>query len=208
MISEKLKNNLLIKGVLILTIYYLLVSCQQKELADERDGQIYKTVKIGNQVWMAENLNYKTNSGSWCDDNDPRNCEKYGRLYTWDAAMNGSTTEGAQGVCPSGWHIPTLAEFQTLETFVGDQASKLVREDQPATAYTPTNETGFSALFGGSRNITGSRFVELGATAYFWSSTESNSSYANFMYLYYNFSYVNLYRNHKEVGFSVRCIKD
>ncbi|SHM53958.1 major paralogous domain-containing protein [Fibrobacter sp. UWR3] len=115
---------------------------------DERDGQTYRTVIIGTQTWMAENLNYAytgvpykyendaSDSISWCYGNDPAYCAKYGRLYTWAAAMDsvGAWTENSkgcgygkacsptypvQGVCPSGWHLPTEEEFRTLFTTVG-----------------------------------------------------------------------------------------
>ena len=117
-------------------------------MTDSRDGQTYKTVKIGNQVWMAENLNYAytgvlyNNSGytsdstSWCFSNDPANCIKYGRLYTWAAAMDSVgtwSTNGkdcgygvqctpiypVRGICPEGWHLPDKAEWNTLFTAVG-----------------------------------------------------------------------------------------
>ena len=169
-------------------------------------GRNYPTVIIGNQCWLKENLNYET-ANSWCYDNNTANCNTYGRLYTWSAAMNGSTTEGAQGICPDGWHIPTLAEFQELETYVGNQAAKLVREDQPATAFTPTNETGFSALFAGYRNGDGN-FGNLGINTTFWSSTGSSSNRARYMFLSINRSDVYLYNDRKERGFSVRCVQD
>lgn len=76
---------------------------------DPRDGQVYKTVQIGNQIWMAENLNYEI-EGSWCYDNNPEYAQKYGRLYTWEAAMKAA---------PEGWHLPSMAEFETLLAAVG-----------------------------------------------------------------------------------------
>ena len=109
-------------------------------LTDVRDGKTYKTVKIGSQVWMAENLNYEYNEGtakSYCYGDDPAMCEKYGRLYTWSAAMdsaavfsrngkgcgNGKTcsaTKSVRGVCPEGWHLPDTTEWIALEKFVAD----------------------------------------------------------------------------------------
>ncbi len=106
-----------------------------KTLTDLRDGQTYKTVTIGTQTWMADNLNYETEN-SYCYNDDPSNCSKYGRLYTWAAAMdsvgtwttNGkgcgynktcSPTYPVRGACPEGWHLPSYDEWNTLFTAVG-----------------------------------------------------------------------------------------
>ena len=121
-------------------------------MTDSRDGQTYKTVTIGTQTWMAQNLNYAytdvpykrldytSDSTSWCYNDDANNCSKYGRLYTWAVAMdsvgtlstNGkgcgfgttcSPTYPVRGICPEGWHLPTKAEFETLITAVGGQST-------------------------------------------------------------------------------------
>ena len=126
--------------------------CEYGTLTDDRDGQTYKTVKIGEQWWMAENLNYAytgvpfkiygfaSDSTSWCCDNDAANCAKYGRLYTWSDAMdsvgewstNGkgcgygptcSPTYSVRGVCPEGWHLPDTTEWHALFTAVGGKGT-------------------------------------------------------------------------------------
>ena len=107
-------------------------NCEYGELLDDRDGQIYKTVKIGDQVWMAENLNFKADS-SCCYNSVDSNCTKYGRLYMWAAAVGKPESEcgydytcslpsgNIQGVCPSGWHLPSTTEWETLSNAVGEQ---------------------------------------------------------------------------------------
>ena len=171
-------------------------------------GKTYNTVQIGDQCWLKENLNYET-ANSWCYDNNSTNCETYGRLYTWSAAMNGSTTPGAQGICPDGWHIPTLADFETLEAYVDDKAAALINEIE-ALNYIPSvaqNETSFSALFAGIRYYFG-YFNNLGYNTFFWSSTEYNSASAYSVSLGYNYSDVDLNDRVKGSGFSVRCVQD
>ena len=200
-------------------------------ITDSRDGQTYKTVKIGSQTWMAENLNYKTEN-SWCGGGNGTaegDCFKYGRLYTWAAAMdsvgtwskNGkgcgygttcSPTYPVRGICPEGWHLPTEAEFETLFTAVGGKstAGKVLKSTTGWTTYSGiTNEDAFafSALPAGGRDNNGN-YSTGSYDAYFWSSTEDDSNDAYFMYLYYNNGDANLDNFSKYDGFSVRCLKD
>ena len=175
-----------------------------KTLTDLRDGQTYKTVTIGDQTWMADNLNYETEN-SYCYDDDPSNCSKYGRLYTWAAAKT---------VCPSGWHLPSTTEFKTLFTAVGGKstASTALKSSSGWNEYegesgNGTDAFGFSALPAGNRHNYGNYNYE-GNYAYFWSSTEINSYYAYSMYLEYDDDYASLDSHNKGDGFSVRCLKD
>ena len=211
-------------------------NCEYGTLTDSRDGQTYKTVKIGNQVWMAENLNYAytgipyivgeltSDSTSWCYDNDPANCTKYGRLYTWAAAMDsvgtwtangkgcglGSTcspTNPVRGVCPSGWHLPTSAEWDTLLTEVGG-ASVAAKALKSASGWDDsgngTDDFGFSALPAGYSN--GDTYSHNGSFAYFWSSSEYES-YRSY-YVYLEKDEANIHNYYRDLGFSVRCVKD
>ena len=197
-------------------------------MTDSRDGQMYKTVTIGTQTWMAENLNYEMDS-SFCYNDSAKYCAKYGRLYTWAAAMdsvgtwsaNGkgcgfektcSPTYPVRGICPDGWHLPTKAEFETLFTAVGGQstAGKMLKSTTGWAAYSGiTNEDAFafSALPAGYRYYYGYYYFE-GSNAYFWSSTESNRSYAYSVCLYYNNDNAYLGNGGKGYGFSVRCLQD
>ena len=194
-------------------------------MTDSRDGRTYKTVTIGTQTWMAENINYETDS-SFCYGDTLANCTKYGRLYTWAAAMdsvgiwstNGkgcgygttcSPTYPVRGVCPEGWHLPTKAEFKTLFTAVDGQstADKVLKSTSGwNSSGNGTDAFAFSALPAGYRNYYGEYFYE-GDNAYFWSSTEDDSKFAYNMYLYYDDGNAYMY-NYKYYGFSVRCLKD
>jgi len=186
------------------------------------EGKTYNTVKIGDQCWFLENLDVgtminSTNGGfqqtdngtieKYCYNNNESNCDTYGGLYEWTEAMQYVTTEGTQGICPSGWHIPTKGEYETLQTYVNNEAVKLIDQSQTMNGHTATNETGFSALFAGLLYYNTDSFDYLGRNTFFWSSTETGS-YANFMYLYYDSSVVYFYNRPKNYGYSVRCLKD
>jgi len=124
-------------------------------LTDSRDGEKYKTVRIGKQTWMAENLNYNA-TGSKCYDNKPVNCDKYGRLYNWSAA---------QSACPVGWHLPSDSEWTRLTDFVGSSAGKKLKSTRDWNKNgNGTDEYGFSALPGGNGNSNG-YFDNVGTTA-------------------------------------------
>lgn len=142
-------------------------------ITDSRDGQSYKTVKIGKQTWMAENLNYKTEK-SYCYGFDSTKCLKYGRLYSW---------EGAKDACPTGWHVPKLTDWMTLFFTVKDTLSvgRVLRsssdwKDLRGNEYgNGTDDYGFSALPGGY--INGSA-RDLGHKAYFWGYTNDGKTYS------------------------------
>ena len=216
-----------------------------KTLTDLRDGQTYKTVTIGDQTWMAENLNYAytgvpyeyikesevyaSDSMSWCYDNDPANCAKYGRLYTWAAAMdsvgtwttNGkgcgynktcSPTYPVRGVCPEGWHLPDTTEWNSLFKAVGGRSTAgqvLKSQTGWEDCGNGTDAFGFSALPAGGRFYGGGYDAE-GYIANFWRSTEYDSDRAYSMYLdsYYDSDYASLGNYYKDYGRSVRCLKD
>ncbi len=208
-------------------------------MTDERDGKTYKTVTIGTQTWMAENLNYAYigipynysgytfDSTSWCYGDNPANCTKYGRLYTWAAAMDSvgtwstnskgcgygttcSPTYPVRGICPEGWHLPTKAEFETLFTAVGGSstAGKMLKSTNGwNSSGNGTDAYAFSALPAGRRNYDGDFNYE-GDRAYFWSSTEGDSSGANGMCLDYYSDSAGPGNYYKYYEFSVRCLKD
>ncbi|MEE9431700.1 MAG: FISUMP domain-containing protein [Melioribacteraceae bacterium] len=183
-------------------------------------NKIYSTIQIGDQCWLSENLDIgnmvqgdeeMSDNGTiekYCYNNIATNCVTYGGLYQWNEAMQHLTTEGVQGICPTGWHIPTYSEMQTLVTYANNEAGKLVEESQTTSGYTATNETGFSALFTGYRNFGSGNFSYMSYYTDFWSSTESNNSTSSIIGLYYDGSPVHFYNLEKDYGFSVRCLKD
>ena len=192
-------------------------NCEYGELVDDRDGRTYKTVTIGTQTWMPENLNFETDS-SFCYYNEEGNCAKYGRLYEWAAAVGKSESECGygyacslpsgkiQGVCPEGWHLPSYDEWKTL--FNESMAGKVLKSTSGwASNGNGTDAFGFSALPAGYRYD--DRYYNLeGYYANFWSSTEFDSYRAYNMYLICRDDYANLDNNSKGDAFSVRCIQD
>jgi uncharacterized protein (TIGR02145 family) len=174
-------------------------------MKDSRDGQTYKTVKIGKQVWMAENLNYETEN-SYCYDNDLANCQKYGRLYTWEAALN---------ACPEGWRLPTNADFETLFANVRgiETAGKMLKSrtgwaDYEGKSGNGIDKYGFNVLPAGIRNNDGS-FNYAGRSANFWSATEYKMYGAAYLLdLSYPYEDAPLLSNFKDRALSVRCLKD
>lgn len=201
-------------------------------MVDPRDKQLYRVVNIGNQIWMAENLNYKTDS-SWCGGGSDKNegdCSKYGRLYTWAAAIDSaklykdksidcgylktcSLPDTVYGVCPPGWHLPDTTEWNKLFTTVGGKsiAGKMLKSqtgwnDFGRESGNGTDAYGFSALPAGGRftNV----FQSEGYETKFWSASEDNRLRAYHMYLDYGEEDAPLYGLSKDDAFSVRCLKD
>lgn len=198
------------------------------------DGNIYSTVKIGNQWWMAENLKvtsyndgtkirnvlstekdsiwFKIDSGAVCNVD-----ERYGLLYNWYAVKD------VRNIAPKGWHIPTDEEWKTLEKTLGmsqdevdktswrgtNEAEKLIVKSSlgwPTTDVFGTNSSGFSALPSGCRLFNG-QIVNKSNAAFWWSSTENNNQV---YYRYIDSEKKNIFRHYtfKNYGFSVRCVKD
>jgi uncharacterized protein (TIGR02145 family)/uncharacterized repeat protein (TIGR02543 family) len=180
---------------------------------DTRDNKTYKSVTIGSQTWMAENLNYQTADSSWCYGGSADSCNKYGRLYTWSAAMQGASSSitkpsGVRGACPVGWHLPSRAEWEELVTFVGGSSTAGNYLKSTGGWYNNgswADTYGFSALPGGFRLTDGS-FFNAGFYGYWWTATESLSGSA----YYRNMNNINdyVYEDYeaKRGGFSVRCL--
>ncbi len=186
------------------------------------EGQTYDTVEIGTQCWFAENLNVgtmingttePTNNATiekWCYDNSSTNCTNEGAFYNWNEMMAYTTTEGAQGICPSGWHIPTDAEQYTLDNYLATgicDANRLGWECDPAgTALKSGGSSNFNAILGGYRHDIGS-FFNQGTLARLWSSSESGTN-AFTRSTHITLNTVNRSAGVKAYGFSVRCLQD
>ena len=180
-------------------------------------GKEYNTVLIGDQCWLKENLNvgtigYPLNNGiieKYCYNNVEDSCTIYGGLYYWNEAMQYVTTEGARGICPDGWHIPTEAEYLTLIAFVSDDGNALKREDQGTDSGQGTNTSGFSGLLAGGKGYSGGPYQALGVWGSFWMSKGNTSAYAYTMQLVSDTSTINTYTGTMvSWGMSVRCIRD
>ncbi|MCQ2097796.1 MAG: fibrobacter succinogenes major paralogous domain-containing protein [Fibrobacter sp.] len=217
-----------------------IIELSYGELKDSRDGQIYKTIRIGDQTWMAENLNYRyvgvkylfndgykiseSDSTSWCYKDEPSNCEKYGRLYTWSAVMdsaaqfstNARTECGYgklctpnsphRGICPVGWHVPANEEYHTLYTYVGgiSIAGKLLKS---ISDWNGADSYGFSLLPAEERDSDGA-FRKYSETS-LWTTDEDNKD-SRYVWLQSFIDRDGAYEggSYKSKGYSLRCLKD
>lgn len=231
------QNTLLNLSIILLFLFF---NCDKKNPTESNgdaietgsvtdiDGNVYQTVKIGDQWWMAENLkvtHYRNGdaipnvidstswsnitTGAYCNyDNDDSHVMTYGRLYNWYAVND------SRNIAPESWHVPTDTEWQTLvdylegEDVAGANMKESGTEHWHSPNYPATNWCGFSALPGGSRNYENGNFDDMGYSAYFWSSTDrySNSAWYLFLICYgpkvYHSSII------KGEGNSVRCVMD
>ena len=222
----------------VIMLLFIITSCKKKSIGkiEEKitdvDGNLYNTVYIGTQHWMAENLKttkyndgspiinvkdndqwYHLTTGAWAYyNNDETNDAKYGKLYNWYTVN--LTTNGNKNVCPTGWHIPVKAEWDVLISFLGGlgkSAGKMKTADttnwiNPNTD--ASNSSLFSALPGGFRDVNGSfNFMRKSAT--WWSSTGVEMDSLSAYTLGVNYGYgSDVCLCYKKYGFSIRCIKD
>lgn len=225
--------NLIIIQIVCVLIF--LCANMQSQTVTDYDGNIYRTIKIGNQTWMTENLrtthyydgtsigdgslfDHYTEEIAYCIGptdttkyffyyNNNKTYEKpYGCLYNWYAAVNGTNFSdshpgGIQGVCPSGWHVPSRNEYEELQEFVGDNSfSRLLTG----------GESGFNAVYGGYRNDVENSFFGLGSSGSYISTTliENNPCFISLFEFHKSENQI-IFRGHtKTTGYSVRCIKD
>ncbi len=203
-------------------------------LFDERDWTSYNTVLIGTQCWMVQDMNIgdaiASNSGGqlqtdngiiekYCYENNPSSCSGYGGLYEWNEAMQYVTTEGAQGICPIGWHIPSDADWTILTNVLGGAyvaGGKMkttgILQDGTGLWDAPnegaTNESGFSGIPGGVRGYYYGDFYNMNAQGSYWSSTQVSTEKAWNRELDFGWADVTRASSYKNYGLSVRCLKD
>lgn len=205
-------------------------------MKDSRDGKIYRTVRIGSQTWMAENLNYDYNVGtarSYCYDNDPRNCVKYGRLYTWSAAMDSAalfSNDGkgcgygkgkclgrgrqVRGICPMGWHMPNDSEWKTLKRFVAksrfggnmDSVGYALKSTSDWIRFNGESDNGSDAFGFGALPSRRAVFYTNVKEAFFWNSTDATADRAYCRTLHNTDLIAS--GSFKSSANSVRCIRD
>jgi len=205
------------KVIILIALFGVAVFAQQKgSFTDPRDKKTYKTVKIGEQTWMAENLNYNA-KGSKCYGNKPANCDKYGRLYSW---------ETSKSACPAGWHLPAREEWNVLYDAVGgeDIAEKVLKSKSGWNDDTEfisgsgrkisgngEDKFGFAMLPGGAYGSCGDgvssyAFLFAGSCGFF-----SNSNGNGYLHVCSISDGISSYMSGKDCGyslFSVRCLKD
>jgi len=161
---------------------------------DSRDGNVYATVEIKSQLWMADNLNYREKN-SYCYDDSLLNCNIYGRLYTWGAAKR---------ICPVGWHLPKKSEWKTLFENLGGYEGT---NDFAFSQLVIGGSSDFNVVFGGFRQNFGT-YDFIGFHSGFWTSTEFNKSIAEYCGLSKYGQNTSFQSGHKQLGLSVRCVKD
>lgn len=202
------------------------IQLQSGSFIDERDNKEYQWVQIGEQIWMAENLNYAEKPRSYCLENSEEKCDIYGRLYEWSTAMNiaegynvsewDGVDDSHQGICPNGWRLPSGTDWWRLEEYVMSEAG-LVGKGDLVVGYllksvegwqvnTGVDAYGFKALPGGYSSVNGSTAYE-GAYGFWWSTIEFNSAEAYLKKLSYDRNSFSYYSDDKDKGFSVRCIQ-
>lgn len=197
------------KQIGIFTLFLLSVftlgAQEYGEFTDSRDGSVYKTVQIGEQVWMAENLNYKAESAQVIYENDSPLTDVFGRLYCWEAAL---------GVCPPGWHLPSEQEWEVLANTLGGESvagNKMKKKSSywSSLSEEATNVSGFSALPGGFlEDPRDSSYPYMGDMGFFWSTAEGKKSNSQFWYVKIDGGQFKAGSGDRESGMSVRCLKD
>lgn len=229
----KVLNTIFSFVILVLTINLQSQNNNCSGIIKDKDGNQYKTIKIGSQCWMAENLktmHYDDGtaiSGYFAYNNDTSYVKTYGLLYTWWAAMKNQSEDEKnkaviQGVCPEGWHIPSDAEWRKLELKLGINVEELNKSGWRGTSeggklkskdlwmapnLDATNESGFSALPGGSKKFDGS-FSSVEINGFFWTTSQLYGLTSWGRGLSATSGSIYRFSEDPDAAFSIRCIKD
>ncbi|MDP4222950.1 MAG: FISUMP domain-containing protein [Bacteroidota bacterium] len=234
---KKIKNGNFVGLLITAALLFYLTGCNKHEdqVITDVEGNVYRTVTIGSQVWMAENLktrlfndstriNLVTSATTWTSTTNPAYCwynndtlnrSVYGAIYNWFAVRSGK-------LCPTGWHVPGHDEFKILEMSLGmtkeeadslgwrgtDQGTKLKSRTGWDNNGNGTNRSGFSALPGGYRYGANGAFYNLGELSYWWSSSEKSATLGLYRRLDGNESKVYAEGVRKQAGKYVRCVKN
>lgn len=222
----------------VLLVLLIIISCEKSDsptgiVQDEPtvtdiEGNLYNTIRIGTQLWMAENLKvtqyrngdpipHITNNAEWCNmttgaycnlDNDEENASVSGRLY------NGFVVIDARGIAPEGWHVPTEAEWQTLvdfcggNSYAGDKLKEVGTDHWSVTQSTVNNESGFTAVPGGFRSFGNGWFYYGSDVGEYWTSTESEDGKLWWYQVVSGRNDVEKFSSGKPAGLSIRCLRD
>lgn len=169
-----------------------------ERFTDSRNGKTYRYTQIGGKTWMGDNLNYPT-ANSWCYNDNPANCDKYGRLYTIQSAKN---------ACPSGWRLPTNAEWEEMISAVGENPGVKLKMKNEWNIAPATNDYCFSAVPAGYKNLESGIYSTLNFFTYWWtSSTNSENLYIS-KHISYDNSSIQTIPYEDNMAFSVRCVKN
>ena len=177
-----------------------VISFSRGSLTDSRNGQTYKTVTLGNQTWMAENLNFEVDA-SLCYESRKQGCDELGRLYEWD---------GAKKACPAGWHLPSDDEWKELEAFLEspDSGGRILKSTTGwSSGGNGTDRAGFAAIPAGNSDKTG-LFNNRGFSTTFWTSSKKLLGDPWFRRLHFDETGIARETSDKSYLYSVRCVKD
>ncbi len=232
-----MKNKTLLTTIVFTVITVYSVAQVKGKFTDSRDGNIYKTVKIGKQVWMAENLKYLPsvigpvtgsdtipyyyvygyNGTDVAEAKATDNYRIFGVLYNWSSISCTLKQSRVEGICPKGWHVPSDNDWTTLIEYLGDYkaAGGKLKEAYSDSTYwdwdvnvtDASNESGFTALPGGERYSNGT-FILIKSDARWWTTTDINTTSAFNLSMRYDENGIYTKIANKKSGFSVRCIKD
>ena len=187
---------------LLLGSFAVSATAQQTQpvFKDSRDGQTYPIIEVGGMRWFARNLNYQTEN-SYCYDEKPKHCENHGRLYRWEAALS---------ACPSGWHLSTEYEWQSLEVTVEMPFAELEargdRGTKEGARLKKGGDTGFNAQLSGWRRSEDGAYEAINDNAAYWTSTESDLNHAWHRDVDTDDDMIFRSRVVKPYGLSVRCV--